>query len=89
MGMMGDRESGSFEDLKEPEIKVNSEECEWEVMYAMQRYEPTEKDSGLRMMSKHKPSGKIYEEKIRVIRSNSMNGKEEHFEYFDKVEVAV
>ena len=62
----------------------NVMEENWSSMYCVQLYEPTETDNGFRHLIKDGNTGKVYEEKVKIIKTKTINGNDETFEYYDR-----
>lgn len=56
----------------------------WQVMYSAKLYNSTETDDGVRRLIKDKNTGKMYEEKIKMIKTKTINGNIETFQYYDR-----
>ncbi len=85
MGMNGDREGGTLEDLKETVI---AKEASAEFIYGgiFQMKHATKNDDGRRIISKEIKTGKLFIEKIKTIYDKCANGYSCHFEYYDREE---
>ena len=57
----------------------------WKSMYCVQLYAATETDNGLRHLIKDENAGKVYEEKIEIVKTKTINGDIETFKYYDRV----
>ena len=55
----------------------------WQVMYSAKLYNSTETDDGVRRLIKDMNTGKMYEEKIKMIKTKTINGNIETFQYYD------
>lgn len=56
----------------------------WQVMYSAKLYNSTETDDGVRCLIKDMNTGKMYEEKIKMIKTKTINGNIETFQYYDR-----
>ena len=56
----------------------------WQVMYSTKLYNSTEIDDGVRRLIKDMNTGKMYEEKIKMIKTKTINGNIETFQYYDR-----
>ncbi len=56
----------------------------WQVMYSVKLYDATETDDGVRRLIKDMNTGKMYEEKIKMIKTKTINGNIETFQYYDR-----
>lgn len=56
----------------------------WQVMYLAKLYNSTETDDGVRRLIKDMNTGKMYEEKIKMIKTKTINGNIETFQYYDR-----
>ena len=57
----------------------------WKPMYCVQLYAATETDNGLRHLIKDENTGKVYEEKIEIVKTKTINSDIETFKYYDRV----
>ena len=53
----------------------------WKPMYCVQLYAATETDNGLRHLIKDENTGKVYEEKIEIVKTGNIKT----FNYYDRV----
>ena len=56
----------------------------WQVMYSAKLYNSTETDDGVGRLIKDMNTGKMYEEKIKMIKTKTINGNIETFQYYDR-----